>query len=454
MRNFIKTGKIEEERERWVAALDDDEILRLASSVRGRDKCIIFQPRKRGSYNICFFVEFDSPPERWVVRIPIPMCIIPKDMLDEKTEVELATMRYVSPKTTLPIPKVHAYAFSDTGLNGLPYIIMDYVDGRSLKDLDYGTGPTWGYLVVGDADTPASKHLHQQLADVYVQLRQLQFPKIGALGLPSHNTPALSCDPEEIRVSNRPLSIDVVLQEIDGLEPGLSFPPRKPVNTAKEFAAGLLSLAANKLEKEADQTLDEKKPGSVLYAAHHFERFVRQEWLDHTADEGPFVLTHGDMEHFAGNILFDKDYNLVGIVDWEWSRVVPAQFMVPPLWLAGSQLDIVLMVQASYNKIVGYLRAAVQERERAVGLPPILSTEPHTAVVIGLNYPDLAFDDEDEGVFEREAAPRIREFLEASEERQAFLELKIKEQFEFFEEERQHWGNKTARSMIATRSFI
>lgn len=85
---------------------------------------------------------------------------------------------------------------------------------------------------------------------------------------------------------------------------------------------------------------------------------------------------HGDIEHFAGNILFDKDYNLVGVVDWEWSRVVPAQFMVPPVWLVGSQLDMMLMVlQSQYNKIVGYLRAAVQERESVLGLPPVLSTE-------------------------------------------------------------------------------
>ncbi len=85
---------------------------------------------------------------------------------------------------------------------------------------------------------------------------------------------------------------------------------------------------------------------------------------------------HGDLEHFAGNILFDKDYNLVGVVDWEWSRVVPAQFMVPPVWLIGSQLDMMLMVlQRQYNTIVGYLRAAVMERERVLGLPPVLSAE-------------------------------------------------------------------------------
>ena len=75
------------------------------------------------------------------------------------------------------------------------------------------------------------------------------------------------------------------------------------------------------------------------------------------------------------NLLFDKDSNLVGIVDWEWSRLVPVQFMVPPIWLMASQLDFVLVLQEDYNRQVGYLRAAIQGLEEALGLPPRLSTE-------------------------------------------------------------------------------
>ena len=89
----MKIDEAEEERRRWVGALDEDEICRLASSFRHGDQCTVFQPRKHGAFNVCFFVEFDeSPPERWVVRIPIP-ATLPKAVLDEKTEIELATMR-------------------------------------------------------------------------------------------------------------------------------------------------------------------------------------------------------------------------------------------------------------------------------------------------------------------------------------------------------------------------
>jgi hypothetical protein len=185
---------------------------------------------------------------------------------------------------------VHAYAFSNTGLNGLPFIIMDYVDGRNLKDLGFESGETWGLISLGGPQSPAGKRLHQQLADVYIQLRQLEFPRIGALGLPSRDVSALSCSLEEITICNRPLSVDMADQELDGLEPCEVFPRRRTFSTAKEYVDGLLWLADNKLEKEPDQNMDEDEPASILYAAHHFKQFIRDEWLDGTANEGPFVL--------------------------------------------------------------------------------------------------------------------------------------------------------------------
>jgi hypothetical protein len=198
----------------------------------------------------------------------------------------------VSAKTTIPVPKVHAYAFSDSAPNGLPYIIMDYVDGRSLKDLGFKSGTeTWGSLIFAGRQTAAAKHLHRQLADVYIQLRQLEFPRIGALGLPSREVSALTCDLDQIGVYNRPLSIDMALQDLDGLQPDDIFPPRETLSTAIEFADGLLRLAHSKLDKEPDQGMDEVEPASVLYVAHHFERFVRDEWLDRSADRAPFVLS-------------------------------------------------------------------------------------------------------------------------------------------------------------------
>jgi hypothetical protein len=81
------------------------------------------------------------------------------------------------------------------------------------------------------------------------------------------------------------------------------------------------------------------------------------------------------MDVIIGNVLFDNDYKLVGVLDWEWSRVVPVQLMMPPIWLTAANMNLVLLMPESYNKQVGYLRAAIHERERELGLLPLLSTE-------------------------------------------------------------------------------
>ena len=188
---------------------------------------------------------------------------------------------------------MHAYAYSDASPIGLPFIITDYVQGRSLLDLGFKSdlkGP-WGSLIWGDSPNSLAKRLHEQLANIFVQLRQLEFPQLGALGFPSRDTPAWTCSPDDIHVCNRPLSIDIAFQEHDGLEPNDIAPPKRTMSTAREFVDVLLRLADNKLEKEPDQGMDQFEPASILYAAHHFKRFIQDDWLDQSANEGPFVLS-------------------------------------------------------------------------------------------------------------------------------------------------------------------
>jgi hypothetical protein len=92
MRNSMKCDVLDKERDQWIESLKDDDICRTASSFRGGDTCTMFQPRQLRIFTLSFFVEFENPWERWVVKMPDPVNL-PKTVLDEKTEIELATMR-------------------------------------------------------------------------------------------------------------------------------------------------------------------------------------------------------------------------------------------------------------------------------------------------------------------------------------------------------------------------
>jgi Phosphotransferase enzyme family len=79
---------------------------------------------------------------------------------------------------------------------------------------------------------------------------------------------------------------------------------------------------------------------------------------------GPFILMHGDF--CSSNIIVDENLNIVSVIDWEWSRTVPAQLLVPPEWLTGYEVNGLLSV---YNKLrymreLFNFRNIVRDREK------------------------------------------------------------------------------------------
>lgn len=120
MRDAIVEHRVKEARDRFVDAISPTAVCDLASSHHNGDPCTIFRPAERGSFNVCFFVEFPpsnhhhvtvndgsrvpaaavglSKPEisrkegdRWVVRVAITPRLA---FLGEKLQAEVATMRY------------------------------------------------------------------------------------------------------------------------------------------------------------------------------------------------------------------------------------------------------------------------------------------------------------------------------------------------------------------------
>lgn len=99
MRNAMVQDRIKRARTRFIESIDRDAIPELASSHHQNVSCRFFKPLRHGGFNVCFFVEFESPDslsskDRWVVRVPIPGRT-PVAWIDEKLEVEVATMKYV-----------------------------------------------------------------------------------------------------------------------------------------------------------------------------------------------------------------------------------------------------------------------------------------------------------------------------------------------------------------------
>jgi len=76
-------------------------------------------------------------------------------------------------KATIPIPKLIFYVLGDRPEALSPYLILEFIEGQKLDLKEVKALPE---------DSDKLNNLYTSLADIYIQLRRLDFPSIGRLG--------------------------------------------------------------------------------------------------------------------------------------------------------------------------------------------------------------------------------------------------------------------------------
>ena len=90
----------------------------------------------------------------------------------------------------------------------------------------------------------------------------------------------------------------------------------------------LAELHFRRLQFQPNSIYDEDD-GYSKYIARWYMRSLAPQFVSAEFDHGPFILMHGDLTQ--QNILVDDDYNISGVIDWEWSILLPLQlFLTPP----------------------------------------------------------------------------------------------------------------------------
>jgi hypothetical protein len=124
------------------------------------------------------------------------------------------------------------------------------------------------------------------------------------------------------------------MQELEGLQPSkiqASYYSNDGILTsANDYMAMLLQIADNAFVKGRSSVFQEDQGKDALYHLYMFRQYA-EGWIDRSLDQGPFILVHGDLEPF--NLIVNENMEIVSVLDWEWSRVVPRQLFKPPLWL-------------------------------------------------------------------------------------------------------------------------
>lgn len=250
--------------------------------------------------------------------------------------------RLLSARTTIPVPKVVAYALGDESKSIDTFLILQYMRGEMLQ--------SWR---LKEIPVEQKQAFYESLADIFLQLRRLEFPAIGCL---------TGTEDPHVGGPRTVFSIDINEQEISGRNPKQIqeryMDPEGGLRSASAYTHMLLDLGDNALLGRSEITAEQ------LYNMHTFREFA-PGWLKPEFDREPFILTHGDFN--GRNILIDDNYNIIGVLDWEWSHTVPLQFFTPPLWLRNNNMG--LMAHRSYYafamKEYDKFLLVVREKEQA-----------------------------------------------------------------------------------------
>jgi hypothetical protein len=121
-----------------------------------------------GMYNAVFDVRFENDVS-WIFRVHCVETGVDSACTKAKIESNVATMRLIRCRTSIPIPEIYAFESDQTTSPiGAGYILMEAMTG-----IEVGGG---GQMDVDDLNV-----VYSQLADVVWQLSSVVFPKVGRI---------------------------------------------------------------------------------------------------------------------------------------------------------------------------------------------------------------------------------------------------------------------------------
>lgn len=244
-----------------------------------------------GCANYHGWLKFDNG-ELWIVRIPrTGFSDVPPELVEYLVESEYATLKFLEP-TKVPAPKVFAYGLASDPSNrvGVSYIMMQALSGTPFRA--HGISSEQKQAVI------------QQVADILIEISKKPLPLIGSLVMKNDHLDVSAV------ASNRFVALD----------------------TYGPFQS-MLDYISSIIEQYMDLIAD-----GQLYPEYPLEAFVFYFFLRENNDTlvasdipGQFFLKHVDDK--GDHLLVDEDFNITGIIDWQFARTVPAAEAFGPSYI-------------------------------------------------------------------------------------------------------------------------
>ncbi|OAA54965.1 phosphotransferase enzyme family protein [Niveomyces insectorum RCEF 264] len=342
----------------FIESIDTNAICALASKHQGGLPCTI-RCRHKGSFNVCFILDFTDGSTR-LVRLPIEPAV--HDAWD-KVRSEVYTMQYVRDHTDIPVSRVYAYGRSrlrrDTYTHQV-FIILDYIEGRPLTK-----------KMLRESSEDCRRQLFENVIDMFAQLRMLEFPLGGSL-MPNTTaeiwtrfwrllfprdesfTPQATIGPGLGPRIVGAFSMRKNELQVDGYEV-----PRFTAATSNEFFREQYHLL-HSMWKMPVQELGREEAEREEFALHAVrpEKAQKTFGLQADASGDSFYLCHPDLR--VNNIIVNDELRVCGVIDWEFSVTVPRRAFLPPSWITGHDTGSVVSKPDLSSEFFGVLSSRKQ----------------------------------------------------------------------------------------------
>lgn len=228
---------------------------------------------------------------KWIARIRRFNATSPPAALrDCIIQSEVATLKFLE-RTRVPTPRVFDFALEQAGNPvGVGYILMEKLPGKSLR--------------CAIATQEQRRRVMDQLADTFIELRRYSFNLLGSLDRPgdSHVGPFA-----------RESLTDFTQSEMH---------TTGPFSSLEEYHKSSLQLILDLILRE--EIYSQQAVNAYLIHRFLIDLVPSVLPLPGQDDEKKYYLKHADDK--GDHILVDDDFNMTGIIDWEWAHTAPPAY--------------------------------------------------------------------------------------------------------------------------------
>lgn len=259
--------------------------------------CIVSTPPRMGSFNVVYELIF-SDGIKWAIRLPAAGNVFSPSRL-RSFSLDIVTQRFLSSKTSIPVPRIHYWSLDSHNILSFPFAIMDFMPGTNLSKV--WNDKNW----ISDLKR---RRIFEQIAGWMTELAALEFDQIGRLDWDTTS--------EVYRVVPFPDG-SALMRDVQSFKEPDTLIPFGPFDSAHSFLSSLLSIRRHASDSPMLAVL----------------QLFLSSLTDSTLEGPPFVLSHPDFD--SQNVLVDDDGTITGIIDWDNVDIRPRQGAAAayPLWL-------------------------------------------------------------------------------------------------------------------------